>query len=1164
VKKRCSRPPRHYWSSSAASAQAPQTAAVQDRRTLRIQKPRNMPDGALSPLAAAHAAHRRLAERTENALHFPPAVSVGSATATAERLHVVLLGYTHLPSSEAAAAAKYTGDLLCGGERESEHCEDETTDCDDTRYEIDCGMLADSGEDEDGSDVDAHCGIGSASVGASASANGAIIYRDAGDSRYGDDGGCGGVGRKNRSDQLSRPLVDPAGVFLLLDADVDACVHRTAVDYSHVDAVAGLTKSPKKRPRRRAGGDFAVSGIAGANINGGTTSTGKLSNCMASFVCELRSRCEMVRDELSNAMIGGAKAPSRRDAISAASVVEELLVIESKARANKYERVEDCVAEVRGCISNQESTFVDMLRVVDEQSTFLRAKAEEIYTHVGALEKLRAISVGILSDGKPWLPELPPVDSSVEMICVDGDVEMSDVNAADDETSAFDSTHVPISGVLMDGSGAASLCQGAVEPTSANPDGATREVVDGTGCRHSVNIGSFHLKVEAADTSESPRPPVPGAGDVTPFPFVSRAHALAAQRYSRLAADAAACTSLVHVEAVWKGHGKSRGIVGDEEIAVVSPLLVEYLSALSPASPAVFPSSELPQVSSRPRSTVSAGEASMPTSVVAVRTRSEPIKDSVAALERIRDLRRQVFAAFDPQRGNPVTPQNWLSGGPPTVPLTSFPGPNDSIAAGFPRPNLFAIARDGLNESNNAASADAEYVIRNVPIRYSVAAGDVAGEDAAVSGGENDGLRDVKGTCEGRICSVQGADNAVGGVVARGNGDNESHGEDKGGRKGSKRVAGKESSKEASIGATEGDGATDDNDVVDGDIDFSAGPRIWTKARSVTSLLISLGGFSESSESAVSILTDLTVEFVERIGRSLASCREQLSEGKVLRSPQQELPSGLATADVGYVQARRVRTREETLEFVRVICSSGFRGGFPELQHYALYDIPRTSSELRDVEEKVRTKLTQFAALSGSHLPRTHPSPSPAASVSVMPIEAMGASPRQFPVSPPAVAVESAGSGPTPSANGAREYGMSDPSAPIESRTDIFTATHDAAVKAVPLSEPARVFGLLTPGTRLDILGGIQVPRKLVHKVLGSSGKEGNPIRAERPTLSSLGGDAVMSGDFDVVPGSMDFTPSRLEINRAGLPSGASDPKRHEQIPSGDVQMVDTSVVELK
>jgi hypothetical protein len=1035
--------------------------------TGEASSPNPVPEPEPSPLAAAHAAYKQLA--------LPTAATSIPASTTAARVHKALLGAAYAPSASALHASVCTRNRVLGdGECDVHGNGGEAADgADDPRYEIDWGMLADEGEEEivDGQHDDRHVASDRDRVevipcGGQSDANGVPSASLQ----------IGAVSDPNeglsRRDRLLRPRVDSSGVFLLLDAVSEVCMQR---ELANTDPPAILTASPRKRPRRRSSLDGAASydlGAGGTNCSGMT----RLSIRTSTFVHDLLERCEGVREEQNNSkkVSSKGKTPSRRDAASAASVVDELASLECKALAGKYERPEDCIADVANCIANQESIFVDVLPIVDELSAVLRSDAREIETSDRILQQLRVLSVGILGPmsvsqsveklSKPQsVPSVTGNPGAEKFGSSDRDIEMSESVAAIGRPDLADLK--PLAGSEAD-----------ISSQGATNTELTADDMDTTGDERPDKICG---KTVGAGITSQPNPSFPQSSGLPQFPFVSLSHALAAQRYRQLAAVASTCMSLSGVESIWRSYGRSGRMSGDKEIAVVSPFLVEYASLISAASPSLLLANAPPAVSAGTRIFL---EDTAPTAIVTLDKKTEPIRDSVAALERIRELRNQMFAAFDPEHANSLSGIKAPSGelAPSQVkPDVTTGGPAD--AGGSSRARGVPATRSRKQRDLAKCSSVPDFVIRNEPSRA-----------------RDPGANAETGTASPMPNVSPDAVKTSASFI------------------------------DVATGLSSNNDVCESHEEID-EVAISAGSHQWASARSVTSLLLAHGGFATSSENAVNILTDLTAEFVERIGRSLVSCREQMSEGKVYSAQQSDQSLDAAIRATGYVQAHKVRTRDETLEFMRIICSSGFRGGFPELQHYVLHDIPRTWNEFRDVEEKVRAKLTEFAALSGTHLPKVNPSPSSAATTSAVPIEALGASPRQFLITSPAPTTEMAD--PEEGENGADESDARDPTEMIWDASVDDSA--GAASVALPLREAARLFGLLAPGTRLDILGDIHVPSSVIFEVIG----------------------AYMDED---IPGKQDTTVAPAKDRPSPIDAARNIPQAHHIAPS-DAQMVDVS-----
>lgn len=121
-------------------------------------------------------------------------------------------------------------------------------------------------------------------------------------------------------------------------------------------------------------------------------------------------------------------------------------------------------------------------------------------------------------------------------------------------------------------------------------------------------------------------------------------------------------------------------------------------------------------------------------------------------------------------------------------------------------------------------------------------------------------------------------------------------------------------------------------------------------ARAVVALMCVHGGCTHASSSALGIMSDLLEDFIFRLGSSLASSRENI-DSEPLRT----------------VRTRpRLPTKDERFEMLRLICSSGFRGGLADLEQYVRSDIPRTEQALREAEFKLFAEISQIKVERGN------------------------------------------------------------------------------------------------------------------------------------------------------------------------------------------------------
>lgn len=211
--------------------------------------------------------------------------------------------------------------------------------------------------------------------------------------------------------------------------------------------------------------------------------------------------------------------------------------------------------------------------------------------------------------------------------------------------------------------------------------------------------------------------------------------------------------------------------------------------------------------------------------------------------------------------------------------------------------------------------------------------------------------------------------------------------------------------------------------------------------RAISALLCMHDGFTHCSYFALEILADVVEDFIQRIGRSLVSCRENIDSGMVPRESNDR---------------PRSKTEEEFLEEVRLVCFSGFRGGFDGLNCYVRADISRTEQAIREAELKIRNDMDRL---------REKENPETILASVLAPLPASNAIVRQ----------EMKGSAIVTANRDARE---------VEAKTK------EADVELV-LDDCARIFGHMKDGVSIDVLGRWKVPRKLalsnVHETKNSS-----------------------------------------------------------------------------
>jgi hypothetical protein len=747
--------------------------------------------------------------------------------------------------------------------------------------------------------------------------------------------------------------IDPMGVYLLLDSEGASSVGMP-------DSFSGMRKSSSpllqqysslKRPRRKSSGhEFGFA----------------LTDHIGDFVREMRNLCDIVREQHCStpsnvAKSGGkpSKSTSRREAASAANVIEALEGFESQARSGRYERVDDCIKQVASCIANQETTFAEILPVLHKKANSLRSKEQAMLSQIRKLEELRSISVGVLASGGCFVR---PVISRNSWQHIDN----MDLDAV-----------VPGGGCRA---GIAGQSEGGADPRPHNSigersdslDPKIEKTIESVQCSNSpgsISREGFERDKDACGPSSPCQPKQ--SPDLVPL-YLNANSWLAkdAQNYLRRASNAAACQTLREVECIWQAQLQSADdrdidqLVPAHQFPELRPLdstsltdiscnMFDGLSKSRKACSQCFSRTAEDELLCSPET----GDSK---EVHATNDWTSPISQNVCAIERIRELRQQLFALFDQKNAPPVGPS--VPQGPRT----------DSAEAICSIVSAKATNRNvtSSHEEGNAGSDvfhDDEFIVLNEP-------------------------RDICKQIASPMCF--------------------------GGR------------------------------------EMPAGLRQRMAARSVTSLLLAHGGFVESTESAIDIITDLWGEFVERIGRALASSREpriplrpgMASSTQITLSERHDStgsrrkPNNIS--DPGYDIIQCSRTREETLEIFRLISASGFRGGYPELQNYIQLLIPRTAWEIADAEQKVRLKISEFTALSGTHF------------ADVLSTDRGSTAPVSM-VGPK----------------------VPDNSAAIDDEKCDVDLT-------LPLDERARVFGILNSTVRLDILGGIYLPRSLAERVL--------------------------------------------------------------------------------
>lgn len=205
--------------------------------------------------------------------------------------------------------------------------------------------------------------------------------------------------------------------------------------------------------------------------------------------------------------------------------------------------------------------------------------------------------------------------------------------------------------------------------------------------------------------------------------------------------------------------------------------------------------------------------------------------------------------------------------------------------------------------------------------------------------------------------------------------------------------------------------------------------------RAVVALLFAHGGFTHASSLAVEVLTDVLENFVEGIGHSLISGRENIDQQ--VQQPNRE---GIAVRDP---------SEDEIFEELRIVSSAGFRGRFPGLECYAKHDIPRCAQALRASEITLELQLARIHQELSNTATRRSPS----------------------------------GKGDTTMSDGNSRQSTNevkgDSGKEVSTTATRKSSPVDAAGDDVRLDDTAFTFGYLSSCVSLDVLGAIKVPRKL-------------------------------------------------------------------------------------
>lgn len=209
--------------------------------------------------------------------------------------------------------------------------------------------------------------------------------------------------------------------------------------------------------------------------------------------------------------------------------------------------------------------------------------------------------------------------------------------------------------------------------------------------------------------------------------------------------------------------------------------------------------------------------------------------------------------------------------------------------------------------------------------------------------------------------------------------------------------------------------------------------------RGVCALLCAHAGFTHASRNAVDILADVFEQFVRELGLSLSAGRENIDNNQAS-----------VAASRGHM---RTKTRDELREELRIICESGFKGGAGDLHFYAKADTVRVEQGVREAEMRIRQQV-QLRGVNPQNLEVKD-----IAELTKDVMSEMNPKPKEKPGSTP----------------------VSEADLNIES--DAFS------------------FGYLAKNVRLDVLGTIRVPDKMVYLENGTPSKEGSTSGTASPRI---------------------------------------------------------------